>query len=82
MEVYFYYNLVISGYIDNCGNDEVNLELLKVCVVVCFEYFKFKVIVVECMFYEGYGEIELIVINDISEGCWKNCCVVFDLYVL
>jgi OOP family OmpA-OmpF porin len=73
------YNLKISGYSDDVGNDAANQSLSERRALACFQYLLVKGISRDRMSYAGYGETNPIETNDTPEGRARNRRVEFDL---
>lgn len=73
------FNLKISGYTDNLGNDTKNLILSENRAKACFQYFVNKGIDKSRMTYQGLGETNPIADNATAQGRAKNRRVVFEL---
>lgn len=81
MQCYLGYVFVINGYIDNVGDVENNKILFEDCVCVCYVYLVSEGILLKWIFFQGFGEEQLIVMNDIWFGCMLNCWVEFNFYI-
>ena len=75
------YNLKISGYSDNVGNDAANQSLSERRALACFQYLLVKGISRDRMSYAGYGETNPIETNDTVAGRARNRRVEFDLEI-
>lgn len=73
------YNLKISGYTDDVGNDAANQSLSERRALACFQYLLIKGMSRDRMSYAGYGETNPIETNDTPAGRARNRRVEFDL---
>ncbi|MEZ4986202.1 MAG: OmpA family protein [Saprospiraceae bacterium] len=79
MSRYPNYNLTISGYTDNVGNDVSNQALSENRAKACYQYLLVKNIARNRMSYAGYGETNPIDTNDTPAGRARNRRVEFKL---
>ncbi len=75
------YNLKMSGYTDNRGNDSVNQALSEKRALSCYQYLLVKGIQRDRMSYAGYGETNPIDSNDTPTGRARNRRVEFELVI-
>jgi flagellar motor protein MotB len=75
------YNLVISGYSDNVGNDAANQSLSETRALACFQYLLVKGVSRDRMSHAGYGESNPIETNATAAGRARNRRVEFDLEI-
>lgn len=73
------YDLKMSGYTDNVGNDATNQDLSQRRALSCFQYLLVKNINRKRMSYAGYGETNPIANNNTPEGRATNRRVEFEL---
>lgn len=59
----------IEGYIDSIGEEFYNCWLLECCVMVVYDELLSYGVFSSCVEVEGYGEVYLVVSNQISVGC-------------
>lgn len=81
LERYPNYNLKMSGYSDNRGNDAVNQALSEKRALACYQYLLVKGISRDKMSYAGYGETNPIDSNETAEGRARNRRVEFELVI-
>lgn len=75
------YNLKISGYTDNVGNDAANQSLSERRALACFQYLLIKGISRDRMSHAGYGETNPIESNTTPANRARNRRVEFDLEI-
>ncbi len=73
------YTLAISGYTDDVGSDERNLELSKDRAKACYDYLVFRGIKQDRLRHAGFGEARPIASNDTNAGRELNRRVEFEL---
>lgn len=79
MNRYPNYNLEISGYTDNVGNDAANQQLSQRRAAACYNYLVNAGVDRARMSYAGYGETNPLATNDTAEGRARNRRVEFEL---
>ncbi|MEM1216147.1 MAG: DUF6089 family protein [Bacteroidota bacterium] len=79
MRRYPNYDLKISGYTDNVGNDLANQSLSERRARACFQYLLLKNIDRNRMSHAGYGESNPRASNDTARGRARNRRVEFEL---
>lgn len=75
------YNLKMSGYTDNVGNDAVNQSLSEKRALACYQYLLVKGVSRDRMSYAGYGETNPIDSNETPTGRARNRRVEFELVI-
>ena len=75
------YNLAISGYTDNVGNDSANQSLSERRALACFQYLLVNGVSRDRMEHAGYGESNPIETNATPAGRARNRRVEFDLEI-
>jgi OmpA-OmpF porin, OOP family len=73
------YNLKISGYTDDVGNDSANQSLSERRALACFQYLLVKNVASNRMSHAGFGETNPIGSNDSEAGRARNRRVEFEL---
>jgi outer membrane protein OmpA-like peptidoglycan-associated protein len=73
------YTLSISGYTDDLGSDERNLELSRERAKACYDYLVFRGIKTERLRHAGFGEARPVADNSTVEGRELNRRVEFEL---
>ncbi|MEL7251209.1 MAG: DUF6089 family protein [Bacteroidota bacterium] len=81
MDRYPNYNLKMSGFSDNRGNDAANQALSEKRALSCYQYLLVKGISRDRMSYAGYGETNPIDSNDTPTGRARNRRVEFELVI-
>lgn len=66
------YKLMVSGYTDNIGNNDLNQKLSEKRAKACFDYLIKIGVDLNKISYQGYGEINPIATNNTVEGRAKN----------
>ncbi|PSR10736.1 MAG: hypothetical protein DA408_07415 [Bacteroidetes bacterium] len=73
------YDLKISGFTDDVGNDSANQSLSERRALACFQYLLIKNVDRKRMSHAGYGETNPIAPNDTEAGRARNRRVEFEL---
>lgn len=79
MDRYPAYNLTISGYTDNVGDEDTNLVLSRERAKSCYTYLVSLGAKPEDITFEGYGEANPLASNRTSQGRRLNRRVEFEL---
>lgn len=76
LQCYLQVKVMVVGYIDLKGMDVYNQSLLECCVQIVYDYLMVYGIDVSCLEgLIGYGENDLVDMNDMDVGCVCNCCM-------